>query len=212
MAGASPDSVHPPPTNGTLREFLTRVRWRRRGAWLWPLFIAMTIVDGLIGRSLPPQGETQTFVAAALLGCVLSLLAIVLLSRPLGALLRRFRGDLPVVIARDYVGRALILAVTLALTVAGIVHHPMIVARQRAERDAMARAEAWIGDRAPAEFRRDVQFMNAYTIESGMYRMCVPSQGTGQNYCVIVKESVPFPGGVSFAGYESNAVFAAGAQ
>ena len=42
--------------------------------------------------------------------------------------------------------------------------------------------------------------------------MCVPSQGDGQNYCVIVKESVPFPGGVSFAGYESNAVFAAGAE
>ena len=212
MAGASPDSVHSPPTNGTLREWLTRFRWRRRGALLWPLFIAMTVVDGVIGHSRPPLGETQTFVAAALLGCVLSLLAIVLLTRPLSALVRRFRPDLPVVIARDYTGRALILAVTVALIVAGIVHHPTIVAQHRAERDAMARAEAWIGDRAPAEFRRDVQFMNAYTIEQGMYRMCVPSRGTGQNYCVIVKESAPFPGGVSFAGYESNAVFAAGAQ
>jgi hypothetical protein len=211
MAGASPDSVHPP-TDGALREWLTRVRWRRRGAWLWPMFLALVVIDAVIGRDLPPQGDTQTFVAAALLGCVLSLLAIVLLTRPLGALLRRFRPDLPVVIARDYTGRALVLGVTVALTVAGIVHHPTIVAHHRAERDAMARAEAWIGDRAPAEFRRDVQFMNAYTIEPGIYRMCVPGQGTGQNYCVIVKESVPFPGGVSFAGYESNAVFSAGAQ
>jgi len=212
MAGARPDTADSPPTDGALRAWLTRIRWRRRGAWLWPLFIAMMIVDAVIGHELPPQGETQTVVAAALLGCVLSLVAIVLLTRPLGALLRRFRGDLPVVIARDYVGRVLILAVTVTLTVAGIVHHPTIVAHQRAERDAMARAESWIGDRALDQFRRNVQFMNAYTIQPGIYRLCVPSQGGGENYCVIVRESVPFPGGVSFAGYESNAVFSAGAQ
>ncbi len=210
MAGARPDTVHSPPTDGAFRGWLTRIRWRRRGAWLWPLFIALTIADAAIGHELPPQGDTQTVVAAALLGCVLSLLAIVLLSRPLGALLRRFRGDVPMVIARDYVGRVLILSVTAALAVAGIVHHPTIVAHQRAMRDAMARAQAWIGDRAPDEFRRNVQFMSAYTIQSGVYRMCVPSQGGAHNYCVIVKDSVPFPGGVNFAGYESNAVFAAG--
>jgi hypothetical protein len=210
MAGARPDTVHSPPADGPLRGWLTRVRWRRRGAWLWPLFLTMVVVDSVIGHELPPQGDSQTLVAAALLGCVLSLLAIVLLSRPLGALLRRFRGDLPVVIARDYTGRVLIVAVTVALAVAGIIHHPAIVAHQHSMRDAMARAEAWIGDRAPARFRREVQFMNAYTIQSGIYRMCVPSQG-GQNYCVIVRESVPFPGGISFAGYESNAVFSSGA-
>ena len=210
MAGAGPDTVHSPPTDGAFRGWLTRIRWRRRGAWLWPLFITMTVVDAVIGHELPPQGDTQTIVAAALLGCVLSLVAIVLLTRPLGALLRRFRGDLPVVIARDYVGRVLILSVTAALAVAGIAHHSAITAHQRSVRDAMARAQAWIGDRAPDEFRRNVQFMSAYTIQPGIYRMCVPNQGGAQNYCVIVKESVPFPGGVSFAGYESNAVFAAG--
>jgi hypothetical protein len=211
MAGAGPDSVQSPPTDGALRGWLTRVRWRRRGAWLWPLFLVLVVIDAIVGHDLPPQGDSQTLAAAALLGCVLSLLALVLFTRPFGALLRRLRPDLPVVIARDYIGRALVLAVTATLTIAGVVHHSSVVAHHRSMQDAMARAQAWIGDRAPAEFRRNVQFMTAYTIQPGIYRMCVPAQGAGpRNYCVIVKESVPFPGGVSFAGYESNSVFGAG--
>lgn len=77
-------------------------------------------------------------------------------------------------------------------------------------RDAIGRAQAWIGDRAPAEFRRNVQFVNAFAIDAGIYRICVPSAGGTRSYCVIVKESLPFQRSVSFAGTESNAVFAAG--
>jgi hypothetical protein len=193
-----------------LRGWLTRIRWRRRGAWLWPLFIALTIADAVIGHALPPQGETQSLVAAALLACVLNLIAVVLCTRPAGAALRRFRPDLPRVVARDYAGRGLIVAVAVALAMAGLLHHPTIIAHQRVMRDAIGRAQAWIGDRAPAEFRRNVQFVNAFMIDTGIYRICVPSAvGTG-SYCVIVKESLPFQRSVSFAGTESNAVFAAG--
>jgi hypothetical protein len=174
------------------------------------LFIGLTVLDAVIGHALPPQGDTESLVAAALLACVLNLLAVVLFSRPVGAVLRRYRPDLPRVVARDYAGRAVIVAVAAALTAVGLLHHPTIVAHQRAMRDAIGRAQAWIGDRAPAEFRRNVQFVNTFTIEAGMYRICVPSAGGARSYCVIVKESMPFQRSVSFAGTESNAVFAAG--
>ncbi len=211
MADARLARVTSQEERGALRGRLTRLRWRRRGAWLWPLFIALTIIDAVIGHALPPQGDTQTLVAAALLGGVLSLIAVVLCSRPLGALLRRFRPDLPRVVARDYAGRAMIVAVTATLTAAGLLHRPAILAHQRAMTDAIGRAQAYIGDRAPAEFRRNVQFVNTFTIEGGMYRICVPSAGGTRSYCVIVKESLPFGRSVSFAGTESNAAFAAGA-
>ena len=43
-------------------------------------------------------------------------------------------------------------------------------------RDATARAQAWIGDRAPAEFRRNVEELDTYAIQPGsVYRTCVPS-------------------------------------
>jgi hypothetical protein len=76
--------------------------------------------------------------------------------------------------------------------------------------DAITRARAWIGDRAPAEFRRNVDHTDTYAIERGIYRTCVPSAVRPRSYCVIVDTSAPFPNGVRFAGYEPNSEFAAG--
>jgi hypothetical protein len=192
--------------------WLVRLRWRRRGAWLWPAFAIFTVSDAIVGHALPPQGETQSLVAALLLACVLNLIGVVLLTRPLGALLRRVREDLPRVVARDYAGRAVVIAIAAGLSAAGIVHHPAIVEHQRAMRDAVARAQAWIGTRAPAEFRGNVQVVSTFAIEQGrIYRMCVGSVSGARSYCVIVKTNLPLARSVTFAGYEPNSVFAAGA-
>jgi hypothetical protein len=191
--------------------WLARIRWRRRGAWLWPAFAAMTIVDAIVGHVLPPTGETQTMVAAALLGFVLNLLAVLFLSRPLGALLRRARGDLPRVVARDHAGTWAVVCVGLALLAAGIAHRPSVLHDRRVMQDAVARAQAWIGFRAPAEFRRNVRLTSTYAIEPGsVYRTCVPSADRSRTYCVIVKTYLPFARSVSFAGYEPNSIFAQG--
>jgi hypothetical protein len=190
---------------------LARIRWRRRGAWMWPAFVALTVADGLIGHTLPPVGESQSFMGALLVGCFLNLIGVVLLTRPLSIAIRRSHPELPVVVARDYAGRAIVLMVTVALVAAGLAHRHTIQQHQRAMRDAVARAEAWIGDRAPAEFRRSLHYVNVYAIEPGhVYRMCVPS--ATRTYCVVVKTDLPFQRSVSFAGYEPNSVFAPGAE
>jgi hypothetical protein len=188
-----------------------RLRWRRRGAWLWPVFVAMVAVDAVVGALRPPAGDTESPVAAASAGLALNLLGVPLLSRPGGALVRRVRPDLPGVVARNYAGTAAVLAVTVALLATGLIHHGTVVANQNAMRDATVRAEAWIGARAPAEFRRNVRLSNTFTIQPGsLYRTCVPGQGGERSYCVIVRTQLPFAQSVSFAGYEPNAVFAQG--
>jgi hypothetical protein len=192
--------------------WLARMRWRRRGAWLWPAFAAAIVVDAVLGHVLPPSGETQTVLAAALAGCVLNLIAVVLLSRPVGMLIRRARPDLPKVVARDYGGTVVVLTVTAVLLLAGVLHRPSVLEHKRAMQDAIVRAQAWIGARAPAEFRRNVEFVSIFAIEPGnIYRTCVPSEDRTRTYCVIVKTRLPFAQSVSFDGYESNSVFAAGA-
>src|SRR5947207_11495176 len=147
--------------------WLSRLRWRRRGAWMWPAFIALTVVDAAIGHLLPPVGERQSVVSAALAGLVLNLIAVILLSRPLGALLRRRRPDLPATVARDYGGTTVVLLVTAALLGAGLAHRSTLTSEERAMRDAIVRAEAWIGDRAPDQFRRNVQLINTVAIQPG---------------------------------------------
>lgn len=192
--------------------WLNRLRWRRRGAWLWPAFVAMIVVDAALGHLLPVAGDTESIVAGALAGLFFNLLGVLLLSRPVGALLRRARPDLPAVVARNYGGTLVVMAVSAALLAAGLVHHSTVVGNENAMRDARIRAEAWIGDRAPAEFRRNAKLSNTFAIEPGsLYRTCVPGRDGNRTYCVIVKTHLPFPRSVRFDGYEPNAVFAEGA-
>jgi hypothetical protein len=194
------------------RTRLVRLRWRRAGAWLWPSFVVFTIVDAAIGHALPPAGSTESLVAAALLALVLNLLGVLFLSRPLGWALRRVRPDLPGVVARDYGGTVVVLALTATLLLAGVVHRPSIQASNRAMQDAIARAQAWIGDRAPDQFRRNLQVVSLFAIQAGtIYRACVPNVENTKSYCVIVDRSKPFDQSVSFSGYEPNATLASGA-
>ena len=193
------------------RTRLVRLRWRRAGAWLWPSFVAFTIVDAVIGHDLPPAGSTETLFAAALLGLFLNLLGVLFLSRPLGWALRRVRPVMPQVVARDYGGTIVVLALTATLVLAGVTHRPAIQASQRAMQDAIARAQAWIGDRAPDEFRRNLQVVSLLAIQTGtIYRACVPNVENTKTYCVIVNRSLPFDQSVTFSGYEPNATLASG--
>jgi hypothetical protein len=193
------------------RSRLVRLRWRHAGAWLWPSFVAFTLADAVIGHNLPPAGSTESLAAAALLALVLNLLGVLFLSRPLGWALRRVRPDLPNVVARDYGGTIVVLAVTATLLLAGLHHRPAIQASNRAMQDAIVRAQAWIGDRAPDEFRRNLQVVSLLAIQAGtIYRACVPNLENTKSYCVIVNRSLPFDQSVTFSGYEPNATLASG--
>jgi hypothetical protein len=193
------------------RARLVRLRWRRAGAWLWPAFVAFTLADAVIGHALPPAGSTESLTAAGLLGLVLNLLGVLFLSRPLGWLMRQARGDLPTVVARDYGGTVVVLALTGVLVLAGVMHRPAIHASERAMQDAIARAQAWIGDRAPAEFRRNLQVVSVFAIQAGtIYRACVPNAQRTKTYCVIVDRSKPLEQSVKFSGYEPNSTLASG--
>jgi hypothetical protein len=194
------------------RTQLARMRWRRTGAWLWPTFLALTAADAVIGHLLPPAGGSESLVAAALLALLVNLLAVLFLSRPLGWGLRRFRGDMPDVVARDYGGTLVVIVVAAVILSAGLIHRPAVEASRRAVQDAIARAQAWIGDRAPDQFRRDLQFVNLLEIQPGtIYRACVPNEANTKSFCVIVDRSRPFEQSVKFSGYEPNSVLGAGA-
>jgi hypothetical protein len=191
--------------------WVERIRWRRRGAWLWPAFVALIIVDAAVAHAWPATEDNESYAAGVVVALVLNLVAVLLLSRPLGALFRRARPDMPVVVARNYGGTAAVLLVSAGILTAGLVHHATVVANENAMRDATVRAQAWIGARAPDEFRRNVRVADTFTIEPGsIYRTCVPGSSPDRNYCVIVRTRVPFAQSVTFAGHEPNELFAQG--
>jgi hypothetical protein len=191
--------------------WLTRMRWRRRGAWMWPSFVALTVVDAGLLHALPLVGDSEGLVPALIFAGFANFIAVVVIAHPVGALVRRVRRDLPGFVARDYAGTWLLVAVALALLAAGLSNHATVSGDRAAMRDAEVRAVAWIGFRAPFAFRAELPRATTYTIETGsLYRTCVPSRGGERTYCVVVNERQPAGRSVRFAGYESNAAFADG--
>src|SRR5215210_9031838 len=109
--------------------WLTRMRWRLRGAWLWPAFVLLTIAEGVLLEVLPISGDGPGGVLpGVLLAGFANLICVAVLAPFAGASLRRRRPDLPRVIADNYAGTALLCAVAVALVTAGLVHRPQVAA------------------------------------------------------------------------------------
>jgi hypothetical protein len=195
------------------RTDLVRLRWRLSGAWFWPSFIVLTLVDGAIIHWLPPEGDSASAIGAWLAATTLMLVAVVFLGPVFGALLRRRRGDLPKLVARNYAGTFLALGVSVALVAVGLAHHPTITRDRAAMLDASQRAEAWIGAHAPPQFMTDISQMSTVEIQAPeLYRSCVENLSATKTYCVVVNRAKPFGTGVHFAGYESNQLLEQGVQ
>jgi hypothetical protein len=178
---------------------------------LWPTFALLMLIDAVVGHELPPQGDSESWASAWLVAVLAMLVAVILLSGALGVVIRRWRSDMPRVVARDYAGTAVIVIVSAGLLAAGLAHRSAVNADRAALREAVARAQAWIGGRAPVAFRAELRYTSTFVIQPGsVYRTCVRDRSRTRTYCVIVHMRMPFAHSVSFSGYEPNSVMSAG--
>lgn len=190
---------------------LIRMRWRLRGAWMWPSFVVLSLADATIIHSLPLSGDSESWVSGWLLGSVLSLICIVLFASLFGRLVRRLRPDMPKMVARNYAGALIALAVTLALLAGGLTHMRVISSDSAFKLDATARAESYIGTHAPAEFQHNLRSLSVYQMQGTViYRVCASDLTTTRDYCVIVNEGQPFGRSVHYTGAEPNWLLAEG--
>src|SRR3954468_17888072 len=106
----------------------SRLRWRMRGAWQWPTFAVLMVVDAVLIARLPFHGDGPDALGAILLAGFFNLLVVGVFAPLLGVLVRRRRRDLPFVVARDYAGTGLLLAATGALVAGGLAHRSALAA------------------------------------------------------------------------------------
>ncbi len=169
------------------RASLTRLRWRLRGAWMWPAFVALTAADALLLHALPIATDGIDLVPALLLGGFLNLFVVAVVAPLSGGLVRRRRPDLPKAVAADYAGAALLAAVTALLLAGGLLHRPAV---ERAERDLRvqaAAARAFLLTSAPPAARARLAAANAIRLSDGFYRTCVPDGRPRRAFCVFVR-------------------------
>ncbi len=65
------------------RVWWTRLRWRLRGATMWPAFLVAVVVDTVLLRELPIAGDTAPDVFAAVLLAFFFNLVVVAVGAPL---------------------------------------------------------------------------------------------------------------------------------
>lgn len=172
---------------------LRRLRWRLRGAWMWPAFCVLTPVGALLVHARPVQGDGTGLVPALLLAAFLNLVAIAVGAPLLGALLRRRRPDLPRLVARDYAGTALIVLVTAALGAAGFAHSAAV----ERHRDAVAAKDAavrrYVLASAPA-YHAGLARSDTVRLDRDLWRTCVPGHTARRRLCLYVDTSQSPPG------------------
>jgi hypothetical protein len=166
--------------------WLARLRWRMRGAWLWPAFLALTALDGALIELLPPYEEApRGVIGGVLLAGFANLVAIAVLAPLGGYLLRRRRRDLPRVVANDYAGTALVLAITALLLAAGLAHRPA-VGDARADRAAVLSAVRGFVTNQAVEWQPGLPRVDAVRLAPEVYRACVPGEDPRRALCLIV--------------------------
>lgn len=165
---------------------LRRIRWRLRGAWLWPAFLVATVLEVGVLRWLPIAGEGSGFIAGLLLAGCLNVAAIALLGGIGGVVLRRVRGDLPKVVADDRAGLAALAVVGTALLAAGVVHRPQLRAERAAFADQSQAARLWVQANGDAFARAHVDSADSVQVDEDLYRTCVPGPDPKRWLCVII--------------------------
>jgi hypothetical protein len=180
--------------DGVERVWHRRLRWRLRGAWMWPAFCALTLIDGVLLVVLPPyEGAPPAVFPGVLLALFVNLLAVAVVAPLAGLALRRRRRDLPRRIAADYAGTWLLVGISGLLVVAGLAHRPGAAAEDDRRQAVAKSVHDYVITSAP-EFKGGLGHIDAIRQEPDHYRACVPGADDRHSLCLFVRTDQSPPG------------------
>jgi hypothetical protein len=173
----------------------TRLRWRLRGAMLWPSFVIALVIEAVLLDRLPVSGDDGPGLFAAVLLAGFVNLCLVAVAAPLaGRWLRRRRPGMPAVIATDRAGTALLAAACAVVAVLGLMHRSTVRAA-REDLDAQAAsARRFVLSQAPHEFQAHADHLNTVKQGKHLYRTCVAGADPDRAFCVFGNTDQSPPG------------------
>jgi hypothetical protein len=172
-----------------------RVRWRFRGAWQWPVFAAMTLLDGVIIHLFSPTGGRVDVLFGVILASFGNLLLVGLaapwLARRLVERQRRSvaaTGALgpPEEVVHDRTATALLCAGALALLAAGLGLQPVVVSETEETEENARVVRAYVEAHASEEVNRNLDTANTMRLAAGFFRTCIALDDRARAYCLFV--------------------------
>jgi len=172
-----------------------RLRWRLRGAWQWPAYAVLTLLDALILHKLPPVREGVDFVPALIVSSFANLFLIGAVAPWLGRRLaarERAEGGNGVPLAvraeifKDRTAAILLALAAVGLVAAGLGNRPAVVAETDDLEDAIELLQDHVAATAPHEIQRNIDIVNTDRLEEGYFRMCINYDQRDRAWCVFV--------------------------
>jgi hypothetical protein len=172
-----------------------RVRWRLRGAWMWPAFVAITLLDGLLLHLLPPVRDgidlipgilIATFANLALIGAVAPWLAKrIWKRRPAAEPTAPPKAQLEVL--SDRVGTGLLVAGVFGVIAAGLAARPLVVVETEERERAAEKLYQYVQSHPDDELRRNFEASDTDKLADGYFRSCIPDDDRRRWSCFLLE-------------------------
>jgi hypothetical protein len=178
--------------NQERRFWPARLRWRLRAATMWPAFIVITLLDGVLLHLLPPIGTGIPVIGGILLATFGNLVlvgaAAPFLARRLGAR----RPGPPATpqaaheVLSDRLGTALLVAGALGIVAAGLGNREVVVSETDATTKNANAVRAYVLHSPNAELRRNLETANTIKLGDGYFRTCIARDDRRRADCFFV--------------------------
>jgi hypothetical protein len=161
------------------------MRWRLRGAWLWPSFIVLTLAEGVALQVLPIAGDGPAACSRRAAGG---------LREPDPDRRRGAAGRAPAAAppprpparrGADYAGTALLLVFAAVVLAGGLIHRPAVVAAQEDLRAQSAAVHDFVISQEP-KYAPGIALADPMRIQDDLYRTCVPGPDPKRWLCLYV--------------------------
>ena len=172
-----------------------RLRWRMRGALMWPLFAALTIGDALLLHFLPPNRTgvrivpgliIASFANLFLIGVVAPFIARRLIARERQAHKAEEREPIPPEVFLDRSASSLLIVATIGLFIAGLGNRPVIVSETKATEENAKLVENYVNAHGTAEVKDNLQTANSKRLSDGYFRTCINLNDRSKAFCMFV--------------------------
>jgi hypothetical protein len=194
-----------------------RLRWRLRGALMWPVFALLTIGDGLLLHFLPPNRAgvrivpgliIASFTNLFLIGVIAPFIARRLATRERQAHKAEGREPVPREVLLDRSASALLIVGAIGLTVAGLGNRPVIVSETKATEKNARLVENYVSAHGTAEVKANLQTANTKRLADGYFRTCINLNDRTKAFCMyvdtkrntVVPDRSALPNAVQFGG------------
>ena len=191
--------------------FWSRLRWRLRGAWMWPAFVITTIADGVLLWQLPPFRTGVDLIPAILMATFGNLILVGAVAPWFARRLAKRQQPPPTAgeyeVLKDRFGTALLVAGVFGCLASGLAARPTVVSETEAtERNAEA-VRRYVLESGDAELRRNIETANTIRLADDYFRTCVARDDRERFVCLFVHTDESPPRVVRDPSQEPNSVY-----